>query len=55
MLLLVGKRLISMALIMAVVSFILFMVFETDKLGVAGKVLGELVEVRQGQCWWAGC
>ncbi|MDA8637251.1 ABC transporter permease [Rhodospirillales bacterium] len=51
MLLLVGKRLISMALIMAVVSFILFMVFETDKLGVAGKVLGPYSSTEQREIW----
>lgn len=51
MLLLIGKRLVSMAFIMAVVSFILFLIFETDKLGVAGKVLGPYSSTEQREIW----
>lgn len=51
MLTLVAKRVFSMVLIMAVVSFILFLLFETDKLGVAGKVLGPYSSVEQREIW----
>lgn len=51
MLVLIGRRLVSMALIMAVVSFILFLLFETDKLGVAGKVLGPYSSTEQREIW----
>lgn len=51
MLILIGKRLLSMVLIMAVVSFILFLLFETDKLGVAGKVLGPYSSTEQREIW----
>ncbi len=51
MIVLIGKRLISMALIMAVVSFILFLLFETDKLAVAGKVLGPYSSTEQREIW----
>ena len=51
MLVLIGKRLVSMVLIMAVVSFILFLLFETDKLGVAGKVLGPYSSTEQREIW----
>lgn len=51
MLLLLARRLASMVLIMAAVSFILFLVFETDKLGVAGQVLGPYSSVEQRQLW----
>lgn len=51
MLVLIGKRLVSMFLIMAVVSFILFLLFETDKLGVAGKVLGPYSSTEQREIW----
>ena len=50
MLMLAARRLASMLLIMAVVSFILF-IFETDKLGVAGKVLGPYSTVEQRELW----
>ena len=40
MLILILRRLGSMVLIMLVVSLILFAIFETDKLAVAGKILG---------------
>ncbi|MCP4689785.1 MAG: ABC transporter permease, partial [Desulfobacterales bacterium] len=51
MLILTLKRLTSMALIMAVVSFILFTIFETDKLAVAGKVLGPYSSTEQREIW----
>ena len=51
MLVLIGKRLVSMFLIMAVVSFLLFLLFETDKLGVAGKVLGPYSSTEQREIW----
>lgn len=51
MLVLVGKRLMSMLLIMAVVSFILFLLFESDKLSVAGKVLGAYSSTEQREIW----
>lgn len=51
MLLLLARRLASMLLIMAAVSFILFVVFESDKLGVAGKVLGPYSSVEQRELW----
>lgn len=40
-----------MVLIMAVVSFLLFALFETDKLDVAGKVLGPYSSVEQREIW----
>ncbi len=51
MLLLAARRLASMLLIMAVVSFMLFSIFETDKLGVAGKVLGPYSSTEQRELW----
>lgn len=51
MIVLIGKRLISMALIMAVVSVILFVLFEADKLAVAGKVLGPYSSLEQREIW----
>lgn len=51
MLVLAGKRLVSMILIMLVVSFILFSLFETDKLAVAGKVLGPYSSEEQRLIW----
>lgn len=51
MLMLTLKRLTSMILIMLVVSFLLFALFETDKLDVAGKVLGPYSSVEQRQIW----
>jgi peptide/nickel transport system permease protein len=51
MLILVARRLASMLLIMAVVSSILFLIFETDKLAVAGKVLGPYSSVEQRELW----
>jgi len=51
MLILAAKRLTSMILIMLVVSFILFSLFETDKMAVAGKVLGPYSSVEQREIW----
>jgi peptide/nickel transport system permease protein len=51
MLILTLKRLTSMLLIMLVVSFLLFALFETDKLAVAGKVLGPYSSVEQREIW----
>lgn len=51
MLILAARRLAAMLLIMAVVSLALFLVFETDKLGVAGKVLGPYSTVQQRELW----
>lgn len=51
MLMLTLKRLASMILIMLVVSFLLFALFETDKMDVAGKVLGPYSSVEQRQIW----
>lgn len=51
MLILTLKRLASMILIMLVVSFLLFALFETDKLAVAGKVLGPYSSVEQREIW----
>lgn len=51
MLILAAKRLASMVLIMLVVSFILFSLFETDKMAVAGKVLGPYSSVEQREIW----
>lgn len=51
MLLLILRRLGSMVLIMLVVSLILFAIFETDKLAVAGKVLGPYSSVEQREIW----
>jgi peptide/nickel transport system permease protein len=51
MLLLLMRRLASMLLIMAVVSFILFLIFEGNKLAVAGKVLGPYSSVEQRELW----
>jgi len=51
MLILTLKRLASMLLIMLVVSFLLFALFETDKLEVAGKVLGPYSSVEQREIW----
>ena len=50
MMILAAKRLTSMILIMLVVSFILFSLFETDKLAVAGKVLGPYSSVSNLAC-----
>ena len=51
MLVLAGRRLVSMILIMAVVSLVLFALFETDKLAVAGKVLGPYSSQEQRELW----
>ncbi|MFO1047018.1 MAG: ABC transporter permease [Geminicoccaceae bacterium] len=51
MLLLLVRRLASMLLIMAVVSFVLFLIFEGNKLAVAGKVLGPYSSQEQRELW----
>jgi len=51
MLLFIARRLISMLLIMIVISLILFIVFEGDKLNVAGKVLGPYSSTDQRELW----
>ncbi len=51
MVILITKRLASMLLIMLVVSAILFAIFETDKLAVAGKVLGPYSSDEQREIW----
>ncbi len=51
MLILIARRLGSMVLIMFVVSVILFGIFETDKLAVAGKVLGPYSSIEQRELW----
>lgn len=51
MLILTLRRLASMILIMLVVSFILFAIFETDKMAVAGKVLGPYSSDEQREIW----
>ena len=45
------KRFVAMVLIMAAVSFILFAIFETDKIAVAGKVLGPYSSTEQREIW----
>lgn len=45
------KRAVSMVLIMAVVSFALFALFEGDKMAVAGKVLGPYSSEAQRLLW----
>lgn len=51
MLILIARRLGSMVLIMFVVSVILFAIFESDKLAVAGKVLGPYSSTEQRELW----
>lgn len=51
MLVLAARRFGAMVLIMAVISLILFLIFETDKLAVAGKVLGPYSTVEQRELW----
>ncbi len=51
MLILIARRLGSMVLIMLVVSVILFGIFESDKLAVAGKVLGPYSSIEQRELW----
>lgn len=48
---LIARRLASMAAIMAVVSLVLFAVFEGDRMSVAGKVLGPLSTDGQRTIW----
>ena len=51
MIIMLAKRFASMILIMLVVSFILFAIFETDKMAVAGKVLGPYSSTEQREIW----
>ena len=51
MLVLIAKRLLSMLLIMAVISLVLFLIFETDKLGLARQVLGPYTQEFQLEAW----
>ncbi|MCC3305884.1 ABC transporter permease [Sneathiella sp. HT1-7] len=51
MLILAFRRFLSMALIMVIVSFTLFAIFESDKLSVAGKVLGPYSNTEQRELW----
>ena len=53
MLSLITRRLASMAAVMAVVSLVLFAVFEGDQMAVAGKVLGPLSSDEQRTIWLA--
>ncbi len=50
---LITRRLASMAAVMAVVSLVLFAVFEGDQMAVAGKVLGPLSSDEQRILWLA--
>lgn len=51
MLLLAGRRLASMLLIMIVISILLFLAFEGDKLALAGRVLGQYTTM-EGKLHW---
>ncbi len=51
MLRLAVRRFVAMVVIMAVVSFLLFLIFESDKLAVAGKVLGPYSSLEQRELW----
>jgi peptide/nickel transport system permease protein len=51
MLVLAARRFGAMILIMAVISLILFAIFEGDKLAVAGKVLGPYSSLEQRELW----
>ena len=51
MLILAARRFGAMIAIMAVISFILFVIFESDKLAVAGKVLGPYSSLEQRELW----
>lgn len=51
MIILTLKRFASMIFIMFIVSFVLFAIFETDKLAVAGKVLGPYSSGAQREIW----
>ncbi|MCB2053571.1 MAG: ABC transporter permease, partial [Geminicoccaceae bacterium] len=51
MLQLAARRFAAMLAIMAIVSLVLFLIFETDKLGVAGKVLGPYSSLEQRELW----
>lgn len=51
MLFLAGRRLASMILIMIVISILLFLIFEGDKLALAGRVLGQYTTM-EGKLHW---
>ena len=51
MLMILFRRLVSMILIMLVISIILFLLFEADKLSVAAKVLGQYSTEEQRELW----
>jgi len=51
MLMILFRRLVSMILIMLVISIILFLLFEADKLSVAAKVLGQYSTIEQRELW----
>lgn len=51
MLMLIARRLAQMVAIMIVVSIILFVIFETNKMDVAGQVLGPYTSEEQRQSW----
>ncbi len=51
MLRLLGRRFAAMVVMMAAVSFILFAIFEADKLAVATKVLGPYSTLEQRELW----
>lgn len=51
MLMFVARRLAQMLLIMLVVSIILFTIFESNKMNVAGQVLGPYTSEEQRQLW----
>ncbi len=51
MLMLAARRFGAMVLIMAVISLLLFVIFESDKLAVAGKVLGPYSSLEQRELW----
>jgi len=51
MLMLIARRLAQMVAIMVVVSIILFVIFESNKMDVAGQVLGPYTSEEQRQAW----
>lgn len=51
MLILISKRILSMLLIMFVISVILFLIFESDKMAVATRVLGQYSTLEQRELW----
>jgi peptide/nickel transport system permease protein len=51
MLILAGRRLAAMILMMIVISILLFLAFEGDKLALAGRVLGQYTTL-EGKLEW---